>query len=245
MPPATCPTCHLSLPPPHLPPGGLSILGYFLARPDTFLSSNDSKLRKLLRGAAALEPAGPQELLILQSAMVAKVRLLLAIQRHPTSSHLTSPTQVLDSSTSSFRPVEVRPRPRPTPLVRLETALVLDVPVAMAEDSSDLAKDAQLAMDKFQVLLDSAVFVFDNKMLKDDTVIGKPVEVEKKKGKGKAGKAVEEVEEEEEEVQEVVKVELLMRERRLEEVVTEEGSQARMKLAGKVSCRCLHSSDTT
>lgn len=123
-------------------------------------------------------------------------------------------------------------------MVRLETALVLDVPVAMAADTADLARDAALAMDKFKVLLDSAVFVFDNKMLGDDTVLGKPVEVEKKKGKGKATKAVEEAEdEEEEEVQEVVKVELLMRERRLEEVVTEEGSKARMKLAGKVACR--------
>jgi len=199
-------------------PGGLSVLGYFLARPDTFLAAHDSKLRALLREAAALEAAGPGDLLLLQSAMAAKV---------------------LDSSTSSFRPVEVRPRPRPTPLVRLETALVLDVPVAMAADTADLARDAALAMDKFKVLLDSAVFVFDNKMLRDDTVLGKPVEVEKKKGKGKAAKAVEEAEdEEEEEVQEVVKVELLMRERRLEEVVTEEGSKARMKLAGKVACRC-------
>ena len=85
--PATClqpppPTCDLSPPPPatcphsHLSPGGLSVLGYFLARPDTFLAAHDSKLRALLREAAALEAAGPGDLLLLQSAMAAKVSCL-------------------------------------------------------------------------------------------------------------------------------------------------------------------------
>lgn len=80
--PTPTPTCDLSPPPPatcphsHLSPGGLSVLGYFLARPDTFLAAHDSKLRALLREAAALEAAGPGDLILLQSAMAAKVSCL-------------------------------------------------------------------------------------------------------------------------------------------------------------------------
>ena len=45
----------------------------FLPRPDMFLSANDGKLRKVLKTVATLDSSVPAELLILQSALSAKV----------------------------------------------------------------------------------------------------------------------------------------------------------------------------
>ena len=94
-------------------------------------------------------------------------------------------------------------------------------------------------MEKFNGLLDSATYIFDNRVLSSDTVLGKAVEVEnKKKNKNKGAKVeTEDVEEDEDKRQAVVKVELLMAEPMLEDVVVEEDTSARMKLAGKLSCR--------
>ena len=199
-------------------PGGLTLLGLFLPRPDMFLSANDGKLRKVLKSVATLDSSVPAELLILQSALSAKV---------------------LDSKTSSFRPVDVRSSSKPTELVRVESSLVLDIPVALPSCEDSLAEDIKPVLAKFSHLLDSAVYIFDNKVLSSETVLGKAVEVEKKKGKSKGSAKVEKEEGEEEDDdkrQEVMKVELLMAEPALDDVVVEE-TNARMKLAGKLSCR--------
>ena len=199
-------------------PGGLTLLGLFLPRPDMFPSANDGKLRKVLKSVATLDSSVPAELLILQSALSAKV---------------------LDSKTSSFRPVDVRSLSKPTELVRVESSLVLDIPVALSSCEDSLAEDIKPVLAKFSHLLDSAVYIFDNKVLSSETVLGKAVEVEKKKGKSKGSAKVEKEEGEEEDEdkkQEVVKVELLMAEPALDDVVVEE-TNARMKLAGKLSCR--------
>ena len=93
------------------------------------------------------------------------------------------------------------------------------------------------ALKKFLALLANTVFVFDNKMLGDDALLGAPVEVEKRKGKGKAAK-VESIEDEDDsEEQRVIHVELLATETVVEDVVVEQDTEARMKLAGKLSCR--------
>ena len=65
------------------------------------------------------------------------------------------------------------------------------------------------------------------------------MEVEKKKCKSRGVKVETEDEDEEEDAkkQEVVKVEILMAEPALDDVVVEEQTSARMKLAGKLSCR--------
>ena len=91
------------------------------------------------------------------------------------------------------------------------------------------------AVKKFLQLLANTVFVFDNKVLGDEALLGAPPEVEKRKGKGE-GAEVEAVEEEDEE-QKVIHVELLATETVVEEVVVEAETAARMKLAGKLSCR--------
>ena len=194
-------------------PGGLTILGLFLPRPDMFLSANDGKLRKVLKTVATLDSSVPAELLILQSALSAKV---------------------LDSKTTSFRPLDVKFSSKPTELVRVDSSLVLDIPVALPTCENPLS-----VLEKFNGLLDSATYIFDNKVLSSDTVLVKAVEVEnKKKNKSKGAKVeTEDVEEDEDKRQAVVKVELLMAEPMLEDVVVEEDTSARMKLAGKLSCR--------
>ena len=201
-------------------PGGLTLLGLFLPRPDMFLSANDGKLRKVLKAVSILDSSVPAELLILQSALSAKV---------------------LDSKTSSFKPMDVRSSSKPTELVRVESSLVLDIPVALPSCEDPLGEDVKPVLAKFNHLLDSATYIFDNKVLSSETVLGKAVEVEKKKGKSKGGAKVQTEEDGEEEDedkrQEVVKVELLMAEPVLDDVVVEEQTSARMKLAGKLSCR--------
>ena len=184
-----------------------------------FLSANDGKLRKVLKAVATLDTSVPSELLILQSALSAKV---------------------LDSKTSSFRPLDVRSSSKPTELVRVESSLVLDIPVALPSCEDSLAENIKPVLAKFSCLLDSATYIFDNKVLSSETVLGKPAEVEKKKGKSKGSAKVEKEEGEEEDDdkrQEVMKVELLMAEPALDDVVVKEETSARMKLAGKLSCR--------
>ena len=63
--------------------------------------------------------------------------------------------------------------------------------------------------------------------------------MEKKKGKSKIVKVDPEDEDEQEDPrkQEVMKVEMLVAEPALDDVVVEEETSARMKLAGKLSCR--------
>lgn len=64
------------------------------------------------------------------------------------------------------------------------------------------------------------------------------MEVEKKKGKSRIVKVETEDKDEQEDAkrQEVVKVEVLVAEIALDDVVVEEKTSARMKLAGKLSC---------
>lgn len=67
------------------------------------------------------------------------------------------------------------------------------------------------------------------------TLLGKLMKLIRKKGKGKVSNKS--VEEEEEQEQEVIHVELLATETVVEDVVVEENTVARMKVAGKLSCR--------
>ena len=65
------------------------------------------------------------------------------------------------------------------------------------------------------------------------------MEVEKKKGKSKSVKVDPEDEDEQEDAKrhKVVKVEMLVAEPALDDMMVEEETSARMKLAGKLSCR--------
>merc|ERR1712013_551334 len=183
-------------------PGGLTVLGLFLPRPDMFLSANDGKLRKVLKAISTLDSSVPEELIILQSALSSKI---------------------LDAKTSSFKPLDVRSSSRPMELVRVEGGLILDIPVALSSCDDPLSEDIKPVFDKFHSLLNSAIYIFDNKVLSENSLLGKTMEVEKKKGKSRGAK----VEAEDEDEQEDAK----------RQVVVEEETSARMKLAGKLSCR--------
>jgi len=198
-------------------PGGLTVLGIFFPCTDSFLTTNDGKVRKCFQTIMNLDVSVPAELLILQSALM---------------------TKVLDSKTNSFKAVEVKTRPRPVEFVKLESQLVLDIPLAIQPESNNLEcleDDVKEILVKFTQQLDNSRFVFNNKVMSDDDVIGKAHEVDKKKGKGKISNKP--VEEEEEQEQEVIHVELLATETVVEDVVVEENTVARMKVAGKLSCR--------
>ena len=223
-------------------PGGLTVLGLFLPRPDTFLSANDGKLRKILKAISTLDSSVPEELIILQSAMSSKI---------------------LDAKTSSFKPLDVLSSSRPMELVRVEGILFLDIPVALSSCNvplsdyiepvwpashwskfhwslgQSLSEDFKPVFDKFHSVLKSAIYIFDNKSLSENTLLGKTMEVEKKKCKSRGVKVETEDEDEEEDAkkQEVVKVKMFMAEPALDDVVVEEKTSARMKLAGKLSCR--------
>jgi len=199
-------------------PGGLTVLGLFLPRPDMFLSANDGKLRKVLKAISTLDSSVPEELIILQSALSSKI---------------------LDAKTSSFKPLDVRSSSRPMELVRVEGGLILDIPVALSSCDDPLSEDIKPVFDKFHSLLNSAIYIFDNKVLSENSLLGKTMEVEKKKGKSRGAKVEAEDEDEQEDAkrQEVVKVEMLVAEPALDDVVVEEETSARMKLAGKLSCR--------
>merc|ERR1719209_2116682 len=129
-----------------------------------FLSANDGKLRKVLKAVSVIDSSVPAELLILQSSLSAKV---------------------LDSKTSSFKPMDVRSSSKTTELVRVESSLVLDIPVALPSCEDSLAENIKPVLAKFSCLLDSATYIFDNKILSSETVLGKPAELKMKKGKSK------------------------------------------------------------
>ena len=126
--------------------------------------------------------------------------------------------------------------PKPTQHVRVASQLVLDIPVALSVDSDPLTKDIQPALAKFRKLLASTMFVWGRKVLGDQVVVGKKVE-DRKKGKGKGGKQEVVEDEDEDQEQEVLNVELLVTETPVEDVVVEDATSARMKVAGKLSCR--------
>merc|ERR1719454_153097 len=113
------------------------------------------------------------------------------------------------------------------------------IPVALSSCDDPLSEDIKPVFDKFHSLLNSAIYIFDNKVLSENSLLGKAMEVEKKKGKSRGAKVETEDEDEQEDVkrQEVVKVEMLVAEPALDDVVVEEETSARMKLAGKLSCR--------
>ena len=175
-------------------------------------------MRKNLKVISTLDSSVPEELIILQSALSSKI---------------------LDAKTSSFKPLDVRSSSRPMELVRVEGGLILDIPVALSSCDDPLSEDIKPVFDKFHSLLNSAIYIFDNKVLSENSLLGKTMEVEKKKGKSRGAKVEAEDEDEQEDAkrQEVVKVEMLVAEPVLDDVVVEEKTSARMKLAGKLSCR--------
>ena len=178
------------------------------------LSKQDGKIRKLLSGISNLGPSLPQEQIVFVSNNVAKV---------------------LDSKSSSFKNIELKAQEKPLEFVRLDSGLILDLPVARTEEK-ELVDDLVPAMKKLEENLDHCIFVFGNKLLQDKDVLGKPFDIDKKKGKGK-NKNESLDEEDDMNAQTIVNVELLMTDSLCPQNVEIQNSVVRMKVAGKLCSR--------
>lgn len=194
--------------------GGLTILGCFIFRNEDVLSKQDGKIRKLMSGISNLGPSLPQEQVVFVSNNVAKV---------------------LDSKSSSFKNIELKAQEKPLEFVRLDSSLILDLPVARTEEK-ELVDDLVPAVKKLEENLEHTIFVFGNKLLQDKDVLGKPFDFDKKKGKGK-NKNESLDEEDDMNAQTIINVELLMTDSLCPQNVEIQNSVVRMKVAGKLCSR--------
>jgi len=199
-------------------PGGLTVLGYYIFSSEDVFEKQDGKLRKLINSVGNLDSDVPQEMVIIVNTKTAKI---------------------LDQKSSSFKTIDIKMAGKPTEYVRIDTSVVFDIPVALTSDEKDLSKDVSPGIEKFSDMLKNCVFVFDNKMLGDNHVVGKALEVEKKKGKGKSKNEVVEEKSDEEDCasQEVITAEILFTESSYPEEVVAQSTVVRLKFAGKISSR--------
>ena len=150
------------------------------------MTKQDGKIRKLIAGISNLGPSLPQEQIVFVSNNVAKV---------------------FDSKSSSFKNIELKAQEKTLEFVRLDSGLILDLPVARTEEK-ELVDDLAPAMEKLEENLSHCIFVFGNKLLQDNEVLGKPFDMDKKKGKGKNRN--ESLDEDDDNAQTIMNVELLM-----------------------------------
>jgi len=199
-------------------PGGLTVLGYYVFSSEDVFEKQDGKLRKLINSVGNLDSDVPQEMVVIVNTKTAKI---------------------LDLKSSSFKSIDIKMTGKPIEYVRVDTSVVFDIPVALASDEKDLSKDVSPGVEKFSNMLKDCVFVFDNKMLGDKHVVGKALEVEKKKGKGKTkNEAVDEKSDEDDcASQEIITAELLFTESSSPTDVVAQESVVRLKFAGKISSR--------
>ena len=117
-----------------------------------------------------------------------------------------------ETKSSSFKNVDMKPQDKPIEFVRADTTMILDLPVARTKEE-ELSQDLIPAVHKLEENLAGCIFVFSNKILPDDQLIGKPFEIDKKKSSSnRAVKSQQESPDSSEldEVQEIVSVQLLV-----------------------------------
>ena len=144
--------------------GGLTVLGFYIFSSEDIFEKQDGKIRKLISSVRNLDTDVPEEQIVIVNTNTAKV---------------------FDSKASAFKSIDMKMVGKPVEFVRVDTSVVLDIPIALTSDEKDLSKDVAPGVDKFADMLKHCIYVFDNQMLGDKHVVGKAVEVEKKKGKGK------------------------------------------------------------
>jgi hypothetical protein len=199
-------------------PGGLTVLGFYVFSSEDIFEKQDGKLRKLVSSIVSLDSDVPEEMVVIVDTKTAKV---------------------LDAKASAFKNVDMKMAGKPVEFVRADTSVVLDIPVARTSDEKDLGKDVAPGVEKFSNMLKSCIFVFDNQMLGEKHVLGKALEVEKKKGKGKQKNddAHDSSDVDDCASQEVINVELLFTESPHPEDVVAQSTKVRLKFAGKLSSR--------
>ena len=171
--------------------GGITILGSFVFHTEDVFAKQDGKIRKLVGGVSGLDESVPDNQVIIVSSNMAKS---------------------YETKSSSFKNVDMKPQDKPIEFVRADTTMILDLPVARTKEE-ELSRDLIPAVQKMEENLAGCIFVFSNKILPDDQVIGKPFEIDKKKSS--SNRAVKSQQEspdssELEDVQEIVSVQLLV-----------------------------------
>ena len=116
-----------------------------------------------MSGAAGLSPDAVKEQIIFVSNNIAKI---------------------LDAKTNSFKNIDLKSQEKSPEFVRLDSSLILDIPVARTE-LEELSSDLVPAVRKMEDNLKHCIFIFGNKLLNDKDVLGKTVESDKKKSKVK------------------------------------------------------------
>jgi len=199
-------------------PGGLTVLGFYVFSTEDIFEKQDGKLRKLISSVVSLDSDVPEEMVVIVDTKTAKI---------------------LDTKASAFKNIDMKMVGKPVEFVRADTSVVLDIPVALTSDEKDLGKDVAPGVEKFSNMLKNCIFVFDNQMLGEKHVVGKAVEVEKKKGKGKHKNddAHDSSDVDDCASQEIINVELLFTESLQPEDVVTRSTKVRLKFAGKISSR--------
>ena len=141
------------------------MLGFYIFSSEDIFVKQDGKLRKLISSVGNLDSDVPEEQIVIVNTNTAKI---------------------FDSKSAAFKSIDMKMAGKSVEFVRLDTSVVLDIPVALVSDEKDLSKDVAPGVEKFSDMLKNCIFVFDNQMLGDKHVVGKALEVEKKKGKGKS-----------------------------------------------------------
>ena len=171
--------------------GGITILGSFVFHNEDVFAKQDGKIRKLVGGVSGLDESVPDNQIIIVSSNIAKS---------------------YETKSSSFKNVDMKPQDKPVEFVRADTTMILDLPVARTKEE-ELSQDLIPAVQKLEQNLADCIFVIGNKILPDDQVLGKPIEIDKKKGgSSRAVKSQQESPDSSEldDVQEVVSVQLLV-----------------------------------
>ena len=171
--------------------GGITILGSFVFHTEDIFAKQDGKIRKLVGGISGLDESVPDNQVIIVSSNIAKS---------------------YETKSSSFKSVDMKPQDKPIQFVRADTSMILDLPVARPKEE-ELSQDLIPAVRKLEENLAGCIFVIGNKILPDDQQLGKPLEIDKKKGGSqRAVKSQQESADssELEDVQEIVSVQLLV-----------------------------------
>jgi len=198
-------------------PGGLTVIGFYIFNSEDIFEKQDGKIRKLISSVGNLDSDVPEEQIVIVNTKTAKV---------------------FDTKSSAFKNIDMKMFGKPIDFVRVDTSVVLDIPIALSSDENDLSKDVGPGVEKFAEMLKHSIFVFDNEMLSDKHVVGKSVEVEKKKGKGKnKNDAQDNSDLEDCSAQEILNVEILFTDSSCPEEVVPQSSLVRLKFAGKLSSR--------
>lgn len=199
-------------------PGGLTVLGFYIFSSEDIFEKQDGKIRKLITSVRNLDIDVPEEQIVIVNTNTAKV---------------------FDSKASAFKSIDMKMVGKPVEFVRVDTSVVLDIPLALTSDGKDLSKDVAPGVDKFADMLKHCIYVFDNQMLGDKHVVGKAVEVEKKKGKGKNKQddTHDNSDLDDCSSQEVLNLELLFAEPFCPDDIISQSTMVRLKFAGKISSR--------